>query len=59
MSRPLLTLSLLLLVAFSAGRETPIYVPTDRLRNELSSRGFAEFAELSAGRGTALLVTKS
>ena len=47
------------LVAFSAGRETPIYVPTDRLRNELSRRGFAEFAELSAGRGTAFLATKS
>ena len=47
------------LFAFSAGPETPIYVPNDRLRNELSSRGFAEFAELSAGRGTALLVTKS
>jgi ubiquinone/menaquinone biosynthesis C-methylase UbiE len=47
------------LVAYSAGRETPIYVPTERLRNELSRRGFAEFAELSAGRGTALLAVKS
>jgi ubiquinone/menaquinone biosynthesis C-methylase UbiE len=47
------------LIAFSAGPETPIYVPPDRLRNELSRRGFAEFAELSAGRGTALLAAKS
>ncbi len=47
------------LVAFSAGRETPIYVPSGRLRDELSRRGFAEFAELSAGRGTAFLATKS
>lgn len=44
--------------AYSAGAETPIYVPNDRLRAELSQRGFAEFAEVLAGRGTALLATK-
>jgi SAM-dependent methyltransferase len=47
------------LIAYSAGDETPIYVPNDRLRAELGRRGFAEFAELSAGRGTSLLAVKS
>jgi ubiquinone/menaquinone biosynthesis C-methylase UbiE len=47
------------LFAFSAGSETPIYVAPQRLREELSRRGFAEFAELSAGRGTAFLAVKS
>jgi SAM-dependent methyltransferase len=47
------------LFAFSAGPETPIYVSSERLRGELSRRGFAEFAELSAGRGTAVLAVKS
>jgi SAM-dependent methyltransferase len=48
-----------MLIAYSAGAETPIYVPNDRLRAELGRRGFAEFAELSAGRGTSLLAAKS
>jgi ubiquinone/menaquinone biosynthesis C-methylase UbiE len=47
------------LFAFSAGPETPIYVSSERLRDQLSRRGFAEFAELSAGRGTAFLALKS
>jgi SAM-dependent methyltransferase len=47
------------LFAFSAGPETPIYVSSERLRDELDRRGFAEFAELSAGRGTAFLAVKS
>jgi ubiquinone/menaquinone biosynthesis C-methylase UbiE len=47
------------LFAFSGGPETPIYVPPERLRDELGRRGFKEFAELSAGRGTAFLATKS
>jgi SAM-dependent methyltransferase len=47
------------LIAYSAGDGTPIYVPNDRLRAELGRRGFAEFAELSAGRGTSLLAVKS
>jgi ubiquinone/menaquinone biosynthesis C-methylase UbiE len=41
--------------AFSGGAETPIYVPPERLRDELSRRGFTDFAEFAAGRGTALL----
>jgi ubiquinone/menaquinone biosynthesis C-methylase UbiE len=44
--------------SFSAGPETPIYVPPERLRNELERRGFADFAAFSAGRGTALLARK-
>jgi SAM-dependent methyltransferase len=43
---------------FSGGPETPIYVPAERLRSELQRRGFAHFAEFSAGRGTALLARK-
>ena len=41
------------LFSFSAGPETPIYVPPERLRQELERRGFTDFAELSAGDGTA------
>jgi len=48
-----------LLFAFSGGPATPIYVAPGRLRDELARRGFSEFAELSAGRGTAFLATKS
>ena len=44
--------------SFSAGAETPIYVGPERLRDELSRRGFADFAEFSAGRGTSLLARK-
>ena len=47
------------LFAFSSGAETPIYVPTERLRDELSRRGFTDFAEFNAGRGNALLARRS
>ncbi|MFL5942583.1 MAG: class I SAM-dependent methyltransferase [Gaiellaceae bacterium] len=43
-----------LALSFSRGAETPIYVPFDRLREELGRRGFAEFAEFSATPATAL-----
>jgi ubiquinone/menaquinone biosynthesis C-methylase UbiE len=43
---------------FSGGAETPIYVPFERLRAELGRRGFTDFAEFSAGRGTALLAKR-
>jgi ubiquinone/menaquinone biosynthesis C-methylase UbiE len=46
------------LFAFSGGAHTPIYVPFERLREELSRRGFADFAEFEAGTGTALLARK-
>ena len=44
--------------SFSAGPETPIYVPSDVLRAELSKRGFTEFADFAAGTGTALTARK-
>jgi SAM-dependent methyltransferase len=46
------------LIAFSAGAATPIYVPSDRLREELGRRDFSEFADVSAGRGSAILAWK-
>jgi ubiquinone/menaquinone biosynthesis C-methylase UbiE len=45
-------------LSFSGGAETPIFVPTPRLRDELERRGFADFAEFSAGRGTSVLARK-
>ena len=47
-----------LVFSFSGGAETPIYVPSARLRAELERRGFSDFAEFSAGRGTSLLARK-
>ena len=44
--------------SFSGGAETPIYVSSERLRSELGRRNFADFAEFSVGRGTALLARK-
>jgi SAM-dependent methyltransferase len=44
---------------FSGGSETPIYVHPGRLRGELGRRGFTQFAELEAGRGTAFLARKA
>ena len=46
------------LFGFSAGPETPIWVPPERLKDELSARGFTDFAEFSAGSGTALVGRK-
>jgi ubiquinone/menaquinone biosynthesis C-methylase UbiE len=45
-------------VAFSSGSGTPIYVPPERLRAELTLRGFSDFAEISTEPGTALLARK-
>jgi SAM-dependent methyltransferase len=47
-----------LIVAFSGGAETPIYVPPERLRSELGRRGFMDFADFSTDPGTALLARK-
>jgi SAM-dependent methyltransferase len=44
--------------SFSRGAETPIYVPPERLQRELDRRGFAEFADFSAGPSTALLARR-
>jgi ubiquinone/menaquinone biosynthesis C-methylase UbiE len=48
-----------LVLSFSRGAETPIYVPPERLRVELGRRGFAEFAEFSAEPATAFRATRS
>jgi ubiquinone/menaquinone biosynthesis C-methylase UbiE len=45
--------------AFSSGADTPIYVPLIRLQEELQKRGFSEFRQCSAGRGLALVATKT
>jgi SAM-dependent methyltransferase len=42
------------LIAFTSGSGTPIYVSPDRLRGELSRRGFSQFADFAAGNGTAM-----
>lgn len=44
--------------AFSGGAQTPIFVPAERLREELERRGFTEFAGFTVGQGTALLARK-
>jgi SAM-dependent methyltransferase len=44
--------------SFSGGAETPIWVPTERIRGELSRRGFSEFADFHVGRGTSVLARK-
>jgi SAM-dependent methyltransferase len=44
--------------AFSSGAETPIYVEPERLRRELERRGFPDFEELDAARGSALVASK-
>jgi ubiquinone/menaquinone biosynthesis C-methylase UbiE len=47
-----------LILAFSSGPETPIWVPPERLKRELGKRGFAEFADFLSGGGTALLARR-
>jgi len=48
-----------LVFSFSAGPETPIYVPPELLRKELAKRGFADFADFAAGDGTALVARRA
>lgn len=48
-----------LVLSFSRGPGTPIYVPPEVLRQELERRGFAEFAEFSADPATALRAKRS
>jgi len=45
-------------VSFSRGARTPIYVRQERLHRELARRGFAEFADFSTGPATALRATR-
>ena len=44
--------------SFSAGPQTPIYVPPEVLRKRLEARGFTDFAEFAAGNGTAFVARK-
>ena len=48
-----------LVLSFSRGDETPIWVPFERLSVELGRRGFAEFAEFSAPPARAFRAKKS
>ena len=45
-------------LSFSVGPETPIWVPPERLRDELGDRSFSEFADFEAAGGTALLARR-
>lgn len=47
------------IVAFTMGDRTPIYVPFARVRSKLEQRGFSHVADFDAGTGTALLAKKS
>jgi hypothetical protein len=47
-----------LVQSFSAGPETPIWVPPDRLRRELGAHGFTDFADFEGGGGTAFLARR-
>jgi SAM-dependent methyltransferase len=47
------------LLAFSFGSGTPIYVPPETLRDRLGVRGFGDFEEVTAGDGTAFLATRN
>ena len=46
-------------VGFTMGDQTPIYVPFARVREELERRGFSHVANFDAGDGTALLAKKA
>ena len=45
--------------AFSSGPDTPIYVPTETLRERLEPLGFEGFEEVTAGPGTAVMARRT
>jgi SAM-dependent methyltransferase len=45
-------------IAFALGPQTPIWVPLDRVRRELETRGFAHVADFAAGPGRSLLAER-
>ena len=47
-----------LVLAFSLGPQTPIYASPERIRKELAARGFTDFAEIEAGRGSAFVARR-
>ncbi|HEV7641454.1 MAG TPA: class I SAM-dependent methyltransferase [Gaiellaceae bacterium] len=48
-----------LAIAYSMGPKTPIWVPLERVRDELQRRGFVHVADFEAGGGLALLARRS
>jgi SAM-dependent methyltransferase len=48
----------IVIFAFSSGPETPIYVPTEKLRERLEPLGIDVFEEVAAGPGTAVLARR-
>jgi ubiquinone/menaquinone biosynthesis C-methylase UbiE len=46
-------------IAYSMGPKTPIWVPLERVRNELQRRGFLHIADFEAGGGVALLARRA
>jgi ubiquinone/menaquinone biosynthesis C-methylase UbiE len=48
-----------LAIAYSMGPQTPIWVPLERVRDELQRRGFLHIADFAAGTGVALLARRS
>jgi ubiquinone/menaquinone biosynthesis C-methylase UbiE len=46
-------------IAYSMGPKTPIWVPLDRVRDELQRRGFLHIADFEAGGGVALLARRA
>ena len=47
------------LIAFSLGPETPIFVAPGRLRRGLAEAGFVDLEEVSAGPGTAVVARRA
>ena len=45
-------------ISFSFGAGTPIYVPRGTLEEHLRPNGFVSFEEIAAGSGTALIARK-
>jgi ubiquinone/menaquinone biosynthesis C-methylase UbiE len=46
-------------IAYSMGPRTPIWVPLERVRDELQRRGFLHVADFAAGTGLALLARRA
>ena len=46
-------------IAYSMGPQTPIWVPLERVQDELQRRGFLHIADFEAGGGVALLARRS
>lgn len=46
------------LIAFSRGSQTPIYVPSERVRTELERRGFADIREVAIGPGMVIIARR-